>query len=96
MARGSGATAERPVRHAYISKNPKVCGGSPVITGTRFSVRSVVQYVLRQGMTPEELVQQFPHLTLAQVYDAISYYYDHTAELNRDIRENSEEHWQAQ
>lgn len=32
---------------------------------------------MRQGMTPEELVSEFPHLTLAQVYDALSYYYDH-------------------
>ncbi|MEW5934084.1 MAG: hypothetical protein AB1816_10920 [Bacillota bacterium] len=28
-------------------------------------------------MTPGELVREFSHLTLAQVYDALSYYYDH-------------------
>jgi uncharacterized protein (DUF433 family) len=45
----------------------------------------VVFYVLRQGMTPEELVREFPHLTLAQVYDALSYYYDHKEEIDQEM-----------
>jgi uncharacterized protein (DUF433 family) len=62
-----------------------------VIAGTKFPVRSVVNYVLRQGMTPEELVAEFHHLTLAQVYDALSYYYDHQKEVDRDLEENRED-----
>jgi hypothetical protein len=46
-------------------------------------------------MTPEELVTLFPHLTLAQVYDALSYYYDHKAEIDRDLAANTEEYWKA-
>lgn len=65
-------------------------GGSPVIAGTKFPVRSVVNYVLRQGMAPEELVAEFRHLTLAQVHDALSYYYDHEVEVDRDIVANTE------
>lgn len=57
-----------------------------MVRGTRFPVRSIVEYVLRQGMTPEEVVRSWRHLTLAQVYDAISFYYDHKAEIDRDIR----------
>jgi uncharacterized protein (DUF433 family) len=67
-----------------------------VIAGTKFPVRSVVNYVLRQGMTPEELVAEFPHLTLAQVHDALSYYYDHQKEVDRDIAENTEDAARAQ
>jgi uncharacterized protein (DUF433 family) len=37
-------------------------------------------------MTPEEMVRSWRHLTLAQVYDAISFYYDHKSEIDRDIR----------
>lgn len=74
------------LRHPYVERKPGVCGGAPVIRGTRFPVRSVVSYVLRQGMTPEEMVRQWRHLTLAQVYAAISFYYDHKAEIDRDIR----------
>jgi uncharacterized protein (DUF433 family) len=81
-------------KHPYIVATPDTCGGSPRIEGTRFPVRSVVVYVLRQGMTPEELVQTWDHLSLAAIYDALSYYYDFQEEIERDIEENTEEYWQ--
>jgi len=79
----------KKIDHPYIVSQPDYCGGSPVIKGTKFPVRSVVTYVLRQGLSPEELVGEFSHLTLAQVYDALSYYYDHRAEVDQDLQENS-------
>jgi hypothetical protein len=39
-------------------------------------------------MLPEELVRRFAHLTLAQVYDALSYYYDHQGEIDAEIERN--------
>ena len=78
------------VRHPHIVARKGYCGGSPVIAGTKFPVRSVVNYVLRQGMTPEELVAEFRHLTLAQIHDALSYYYDHQGEVEHDIAANTE------
>jgi uncharacterized protein (DUF433 family) len=45
-------------------------------------------------MTPEELVDEFPHLTLAQVHNALSYYYEHPDEIHQEIKENTEEYWQ--
>ncbi len=50
---------------------------------------SVVFYVLKQGMTPEELVKVFTHLTLSQVYDALSYYYDNKERVECDLSETS-------
>ena len=79
------------VLHPHVSSNPRICGGSPVISGTRFPVRSVVAYVLRHGLTPEELIARFDNLTLAQIHDALAYYYDNRAEMEKDIAENSEE-----
>lgn len=84
------------VRHPYIVSRKGYCGGSPVIAGTKFPVRSVVNYVLRQGMTPEELVAEFHHLSLAQVHDALSYYYDNQAEIDRDLAANTEDVVRAQ
>jgi hypothetical protein len=52
---------------------------------------AVVYYVLKQGLTPEELVREFSHLTLAQVYNALSYYYDHKDDIERELAENTEE-----
>jgi uncharacterized protein (DUF433 family) len=57
--------------HPYIVSHKDYCGGSPIIKGTKFPVRSVANYVLRQGISPKEIVGEFSHLTLAQVYDAL-------------------------
>ncbi len=84
--------ASSEVIHPYIERRTDFAGGTPIIVGTKFPVRSVVGYVLKLGMTPEELVREFPHLSLAQVYDALSYYYDHQVEIDQDIIENSEEY----
>jgi len=76
------------ILHPHVETRPGICGGEPVVRGTRFPVRSIVEYVLRAGMTPEEVVAEWKQLTLAQVHDALSYYYDHKAEVDRSIRAN--------
>jgi uncharacterized protein (DUF433 family) len=40
------------------------------------------------GAAPEEILQGLPHLTLAQVFDALSYYLDHQSEINSYIERN--------
>lgn len=72
-------------KHPYIVSLKTHCGGSPVITGTKFPVKSVVFYILRQGMTPEELVKEFSHLTLPQIYDALSYYYENKKQIDKEM-----------
>ena len=72
-------------KHPYIASQKSHCGGSPIIEGTKFPVRSVVFYVLRQGMSPEELVKEFSHLTFPQVYSALSYYYDNKRNIDEDL-----------
>jgi uncharacterized protein (DUF433 family) len=54
-------------------------------------VRSVVDYVSQEGMTPEELAAGFGHLTLAQIHDALSYCYDHQRKVDQDLDTSSEE-----
>ena len=85
------ANSTAKVIHPHITSDPHICGGSPIIVGTRFPVRSVVFYVLHLGLTPEELVHKFPHLNLAQVHDALAYYYDNRAEIEQDIARNQEQ-----
>ena len=80
----------KEVEHPYIHRAKGVCGGEPVIRGTRFTVRAVAEYVLLQGMAPEEVVREWTHLKLAQVYDALSYYHDHQTEMERLMRANRE------
>jgi len=44
------------------------------------------------GNTPEEIQVKLPHLSLAQIYDALSFYYDHQADIDADIEANREEY----
>ena len=77
--------------HAYVEVVPLAGGPTAVVKGTRIPVSILVGY-LKLGETPESIVQQvLPHLTLAQVHDALSYYYDHQAEIDRERAENTEE-----
>jgi len=75
-------------KHPYVTRTEGVCGGEPVIRDTRFTVRAIVAYVLRFGMAVEEVVREWPHLAPAQVYDALSYYYDHKDEIDELTRRN--------
>ena len=77
-------------RHAHIDVISKATGVQAVIRGTRVPVSIVIVY-LRSGETPESLTQSvLPHLSLAQVYDALSYYHDHRYEIDQEIDQNSE------
>ncbi len=79
--------AVEQTEHPYIVRAPGVCGGSPIIKGTRITVRLIAQ-LYKAGETVEEIIQAYPHLSAAAVYDAISYYLDHQAEIEAEIQAN--------
>ena len=69
-----------------IASNPKVRNGRPCVLGTGLRVADVVIASLFQLQTPDEIAVGFG-ITLAQVYAALAYYYEHKAELDQDIQE---------
>jgi uncharacterized protein (DUF433 family) len=73
--------------HAYVTNNESILGGEPIIRGTRTPVRAIVE-LYRLGIAPEEIPTHLPHLNLAQVFDALSYYSDHADEINGYILRN--------
>mgnify|MGYP006278043703 CR=1 FL=1 len=73
--------------HRYIVKSEDILGGEPIIQGTRTPVRAVVE-TWRMGVPAEEIPRSLPHLSLAQVFDALSYYSDHQEEINAYIERN--------
>jgi len=73
--------------HRYIVNDDCIFGGEPIIEGTRTPVRAIVE-LWRQGIAPETIPSHLPHLTLAQVFDALSYYSDHQSEINAHIEQN--------
>jgi len=74
-------------KHRYIVRDERIHGGEPIIAGTRTPVRAIVE-LYRMGYAPEEIPLHLPHLTLAQVFDALSYYCDHQDEINASITQN--------
>jgi uncharacterized protein (DUF433 family) len=76
-----------PTGHRYIVSSDAILGGEPIIEGTRTPVRAIVE-LWRQGVLPEAIPSHLPHLTLAQVFDALSYYSDHQDTINALIEQN--------
>jgi uncharacterized protein (DUF433 family) len=78
---------ETTVAYRYITTNKEILSGEPIIKGTRTPVRSIVE-TWRRGVAPEEIPEGLPHLTLAQVFEALSYYSDNQEEINGYIEKN--------
>jgi uncharacterized protein (DUF433 family) len=78
------------VEHPYVEVNPKICNGSPVIKGTRVRIVDVVIEYEYLNHTPDEIVTARPHLRLEQIHDALSYYYENRAQLDRKIKEDKQ------
>ena len=75
------------IEHRHIETDEGILGGEPIIRGSRTPVRAIVK-MWRTGIPAEEVPSRLPHLTLAQVFDALSYYSDQQEEINAYIERN--------
>ena len=78
---------ETAVAYRYITNKEDILSGEPIIKGTRTPVRAIVEK-WRLGYTPEDIVKGSPYLTLAQIFEAMSYYYDNQTEIDDYIEQN--------
>jgi uncharacterized protein (DUF433 family) len=62
-----------------ISVDPKVCAGKPCIRGTRIHI-AIILDSLAEGLTPDQIVNEYPQLTLDDIHAALAY----AAELSRE------------
>ncbi len=69
---------------SLIIRTPGISGGHPRVAGTGVTVRRIVGYY-KLGLSPEEVADEFGHLTLAQVYAAIAYYHANRDEIEADL-----------
>ncbi len=76
-----------PVIAEHIEITPGICGGKPRIAGHRIKVQHVAICHNRMGMSVEEIAATYPGLTLADIYTALAYYFDHREEIDADIKE---------
>ncbi len=73
-----------------ITRTIGLHGSSPHILGKGITVRRIVCWYKR-GLTPEEISDRIGHLTLAEVYAALTYYHANTAEVEADIAQQTAE-----
>jgi len=67
--------------YRYITRVPGVRSGRAIIEGTRLGVHDVVGlYINSTGI--DEVCRNFPGITRAQIYECLSYYEDHRAEID--------------
>lgn len=71
--------------YQHITKDPAVCGGKASVWGTRIRVLDIVAATEHLALSPDEICDQYPELTLAQVHSALAYYYDHRDEIRSDF-----------
>ena len=60
-------------------------GPKPRIAGHRIRVQDVVVWHEKLGLSPDEIVHQYPTRTLGDVYAALAYNWDHRDEIERAI-----------
>ena len=73
-----------------LTQSAGICGGRLRIAGTGVSVRRIVGWY-NQGMVPEEIAAEIPHLTLSQVHAALAYYHANREEMDVEMAEEKAE-----
>jgi uncharacterized protein (DUF433 family) len=87
MKEGAYAMTIERTTHPYIIRDTNIYEGEPIVEGTRTGVRHVI-LLFQSGKDPEEIAS-IHRLSLARVYDALSFYYDNDAEIENYIHNAS-------
>ena len=73
--------------HEYVECQAGVCGGYPILKGTRTPVRAVIE--ASRTLNVKQILQSMPHLTRPQVEAAMAYYLNEPQRVDEDIRSNT-------
>jgi len=76
--------------HPYIVIHTDVCSGCPIVEGTRTRVIDIAIEYEVLGRSPDEIIRSHPHVSLYQIHDALSYYYENREELDHKIKQDRE------
>lgn len=76
-----------PTTFARIVRNPAILDGEPIVAGTRVAVRAVV-LMHRLYKDVPGVQQALPHLSRADIEEALDYYKSHRAEIDGYIAQN--------
>lgn len=73
----------------HIAITPGILSGKPHIAGRRIAVHHIVLWHERLGMSADDIASEYD-ISLADVYAALTYYFDHRAEIDHDIEASSD------
>jgi uncharacterized protein (DUF433 family) len=74
-----------------IVRDAEICGNRPRITGTRITVGRIAT-LWKQGLTPEEIAENWGYLSMAQVYAALTYYHANREEIEQVLQRDREDY----
>src|SRR5215210_849718 len=82
----------QPAIIQHIEMRPSAIHGQKAcIAGTRISVQDIYVWHELMGKSPDEIVSEYPFLTLARVHSALAYYYDNAEEIREQVKRGREE-----
>jgi uncharacterized protein (DUF433 family) len=76
------------VLETNLVRTPGVCGGRLRIDGTRMTVNQIVT-LHQQGLTPEQIVEQYPQRSLSDIYTVLAWYHANKAEFDKELAEEA-------
>jgi len=79
-----------PAMINHVETKPGVCGGKPCIVGTRIRVQDIYVWHELVGKSPDEIVSDFPQLSLADVHAALAYYWDNRETIQQQMKDAEE------
>jgi uncharacterized protein (DUF433 family) len=69
----------------HIVSTPGIVGGKPRIAGSRIRVLDIVVWHEKRGLSPDQIVDLYPELSLADIHAALAYYFDHRSEIENEF-----------
>jgi len=82
----------QPVAIQHIELRPSAIHGQKAcIAGTRISVQDIYVWHELMGKSPDQIVLEYPFLTMAQVHSALAYYYEHADEIRQQVKQGRDE-----
>jgi uncharacterized protein (DUF433 family) len=72
------------VLEVTLVRTPGVCGGNLRIDGTRMTVNQIVT-LHHQGLTAEQIVEQYPQRTLSEIFGVLAWYHEHKPEFDQEL-----------
>jgi uncharacterized protein (DUF433 family) len=74
-----------------IARDADICGDRPRIAGTRITVGRIAT-LWKQGLTPEEIADNWGYVTLAQIYAALAYYHANRDAIEQALQQDEEDY----